>query len=194
MIATQQAVAEEIVEAALGRFLRFGYSHVSTEEIARSIGRSKKTLYKHFPTKEALLRAALARLDRDAQRAITAEAAGRGGDRLARLRAILALAAAHLATTGRVLLADLHAAAPELGRQAAQERREALLGLLAPALDEAVRAGLIRDDLAPGLVVDALRACVEGMVPAVDQPLEGGPPAECFAPLVSLLVDGLRRR
>ena len=51
------AVRQEIVDTAKAYFLKYGYSRVSTAEIADEAGRSKKTLYKHFPTKEALLAA-----------------------------------------------------------------------------------------------------------------------------------------
>src|SRR4051812_46436399 len=48
-----------IIDAARDLFLDHGYSKVSTNEIAQSLGISKKTLYKEFENKEEILRAVL---------------------------------------------------------------------------------------------------------------------------------------
>lgn len=188
------AVVSQIVDAARKYFVRFGYTRVSTEEIARSIGRSKKTLYKHFETKEALLHAVLARVDAEAEREITNLLAERGGDRLARLRGIFAAVAVHLASTHQVLLADLRACSPELGQQAWRERRAALGSLLAPVLTEAAAEGVLRSDLAIDKVLAIFFSCVEGMASPLDVAQNAQAPGELFATLVSLLVDGLRQR
>lgn len=186
-------VVAQIVEAARKYFLRFGYSRVSTEEIARSIGRSKKTLYKHFATKEMLLNAVLARVDEEACRDIGSLLGERGGDRLARLRRILGAVGVHLTTTHQVLLADLRSSAPELGLQAWNERRDAIGRVLQPVLAEAAREGLVRADLPPERMLMIFFACVEG-VAAPAELAAGAAPGGLVADLVNLLVDGLRRR
>ncbi len=194
MTETDDAVITQIVEAARGYFLRFGYSRVSTEEIARSIGRSKKTLYKHFETKEALLHAVLARVDSEAQREITDLLSERGGDRVVRLRGILTAVAVHMASTHQVLLADLRVCSPELGQQAWRERRQALTLLLTPVLREAIAEGVARPDLAIDQVLPIFFSCVEGMASPLDVAQNAQSPGEIFGTLVSLMVDGMRAR
>lgn len=194
MIDTENAVISQIVDAARKYFLRFGYSRVSTEEIARSIGRSKKTLYKHFETKEALLHAVLARVDSEAQHEITGLLGDDTGDRLVRIRRILTAVAVHMASTHQVLLADLRACSPELGQQAWRERRAALAQLLTPVLQEAARQGVLRADLAAEQVLAIFFSCVEGMASPVDVAQNAQAPGELFGTLVSLMVDGLRQR
>src|SRR5579871_4959390 len=51
-----------ILDAATSLFLRDGYAATSMESIAAAAGVSKRTLYKRFPEKPALLRAAIAAL------------------------------------------------------------------------------------------------------------------------------------
>lgn len=194
MTDADSAVAGQIVEAARRYFLRFGYSRVSTEEIARSIGRSKKTLYKHFETKEALLHAVLARVDSEAEREITGLLAERGGDHLARLRAILTVVAVHLASTHQVLLADLRACSPELGQQAWRGRHQLLGQLLTPVLREAVDEHVVRADLATGQMLAIFFSCVEGLATPQDQAQDAQAPGDRFGTLVGLMVDGIRTR
>ncbi len=158
MTATE-AVATQIIEAARQLFLRSGYSRVSTEEIVRSIGRSKKTLYKHFATKALLLHAVLGR-DEAALAQVIAAQAGEA-DRSLRLRRTLIQVVQHLASTQQVLFADLRANEPGLGEQAWSGRRQALARILRPVLVEAVADGAVRDDLPVDRVLEIVPGCTE---------------------------------
>jgi TetR/AcrR family transcriptional regulator, regulator of autoinduction and epiphytic fitness len=50
---------EQILSAALGLFLRFGYKKTSMDDVARSLELSRQALYLYFNTKEELFRASL---------------------------------------------------------------------------------------------------------------------------------------
>jgi AcrR family transcriptional regulator len=50
-------VRERILEAAFDRFARDGYEAVSTRDVATAAGVGAASMFKHFPTKEALGRA-----------------------------------------------------------------------------------------------------------------------------------------
>src|SRR3546814_5896731 len=51
----------EIVEAATGIFLRYGFKKTAMEDIARAVGISRQALYLYFPTKEAVFKAVISR-------------------------------------------------------------------------------------------------------------------------------------
>lgn len=51
--------AEAIIDAASRLFLRPGPGRVSMDDLARELGMSKKTIYRHFPDKDSLMRAVL---------------------------------------------------------------------------------------------------------------------------------------
>ncbi|MFJ9567183.1 TetR/AcrR family transcriptional regulator [Streptomyces fuscichromogenes] len=53
--------ADAIVEAAGRLFFTPGFAPVSMDELARELGMSKKTIYRHFPDKRSLLAAVLDR-------------------------------------------------------------------------------------------------------------------------------------
>ena len=46
---------EQIIEVARELFHKFGFKKVSMDEIAREAGVTKKTIYRYFDSKEALL-------------------------------------------------------------------------------------------------------------------------------------------
>jgi len=55
MSETEQ-VTDRIMDHAAELFLNRGFSRVTTDELARAVGVSKKTIYLHFRSKEQLLR------------------------------------------------------------------------------------------------------------------------------------------
>src|SRR5256885_3837144 len=68
---------KRILDAAYGQFRRRGYSRVSMDEIARATKVTKRTLYYHFESKDALLTAVL-----EAQHLLALAAFRTFGDRL----------------------------------------------------------------------------------------------------------------
>jgi AcrR family transcriptional regulator len=52
---------EELLEGALDIFLEYGFESATMEQIATSIGMSKRTVYAYYADKEALFRAAVGR-------------------------------------------------------------------------------------------------------------------------------------
>ncbi len=59
------AARTSLVEAALRLFDRHGFHGVAIDRILAEAGVAKMTLYHHFPSKDALVLAALERRDRD---------------------------------------------------------------------------------------------------------------------------------
>ncbi|WP_079249537.1 TetR/AcrR family transcriptional regulator [Streptomyces sp. IMTB 2501] len=66
--------AEVIVEAAGRLFLTPGSGRVSMDDLARELGMSKKTIYRHFPDKRSLLTAVLDRQFAAVERTLVAAA------------------------------------------------------------------------------------------------------------------------
>ena len=59
------STSEKIAESALQLFYRQGYHATGVEQLSQEAGVTKKTLYRHFPSKELLIEAALERRDHD---------------------------------------------------------------------------------------------------------------------------------
>ncbi|MBY8856762.1 TetR/AcrR family transcriptional regulator [Nocardia sp. CA2R105] len=66
--------AEVIVDAASRLFLAPGLGRVSMDDLARELGMSKKTIYRHFPDKRSLLTAVLDRLFGEIERTMVVAA------------------------------------------------------------------------------------------------------------------------
>jgi AcrR family transcriptional regulator len=151
---------------------------VSTEEIARCAGVGVGTVFRHFPTKEALLQAVFA--DRLSRFAAEADRLAAGTDPRTALFAVLTRAVDTYATKHAIADA-LSAAGVEAGPLAALAGAT-LRDTLARLLAAAQRAGTVRADV----TADDLVALLLGTLRAAEY--AGGSPDR----LLAVVLDGLR--
>jgi AcrR family transcriptional regulator len=168
---------ELLLSAARAAFA--GGEAVALEAIARDAGVGIGTLYRHFPTRDALVEAVYgAELD-----GVVEAASGL----LTELPPDLALRAwlaryAEFVATKRAMMDTLRAGWAS-GRITTPATRERITAVLATFLDEGARAGTLRGDVEP----DDVAAMLLGVFLST----AGGSPAQP-ARLLDLLVDALR--
>jgi len=174
---------EKLLAEAAAAFAERGADDVSLEEIARRAGVGIGTLYRHFPTRQALLECVYRdQVELLARRADELATSGAPGDALAEwLGAMVAwgatkrsMSAALLATIGKE--SELLSSCGSLLRQSTEK-------LLRRAQD----AGVAREDIEP---TDVLRL-VHGLVVAAD--MAAGDAGQASR-MLTLVVDGLRAR
>ena len=82
-------VREDAIVASVNRLLaEKGFDLMTVDEVAADVGIAKASLYKHFPSKEALAAAAMVRLLQRALQVVDTEAAREGSRAFARLQAV----------------------------------------------------------------------------------------------------------
>ena len=169
-----------LLDAAVRAFSREDDAEVTLEAIARDAGVGIGTLYRHFPTREALVEAAyrseLARLCD----AVPGLLAGLPPDQAT--RAWMDLFVDYM-TTKRGMAGALRAVIAAGGNPYAHSR-DALLTAIGTLLDPAAAAGTLRGDIAPADVLASLSGVS----------LTAGDPAQRDQArrLLDLLMDGLR--
>ena len=196
-IAIREDVRDLILDAAERLLVRFGYSKMTMDDLAREVGVAKGTLYLHFPSKEEVV---LSRIDRMVDRLVgelRAIAASRR-DPVARLREMLMKrviyrfdAARQYAESIDEMLASIRA-----GLLARRERHFALeAGVFAELLQEGKRSGAFsfRDANA---TAQALILATNSLLPAgltVKQLGRRNAIEEKVSNIAALLIDGLRK-
>ena len=120
---TPPDIKERIIGAASVRFIEEGFSPVPVDEIAGSLGISKKTFYKHFASKDELLLVVTDRLLAEVHAEFRAIAEADTGF-LEKFEALVTFLGQRLSRLSRPLMRDLQRHSPGVWARVERFRRE----------------------------------------------------------------------
>jgi TetR/AcrR family transcriptional regulator, cholesterol catabolism regulator len=185
-----QAARGRIVAGARRHFFAHGFRGVTMDALAAELGMSKKTLYAHFRSKTALVEAAILdkfeTLQADLERAVPDGPA----DFPTTLRAMLTCLQGHMEEIQPPFVRDVRRETPDLFA-AIEVRRAALIErTFGKLFADGRRAGMVRKDLPPGLVIDVLLAAVQAIMNPRKIGDLGLAPQAAFAAIISVILDG----
>jgi AcrR family transcriptional regulator len=155
--------ADAIVEAAGRLFFAPGFARVNMDDLARELGMSKKTIYRHFPDKHSLLTAVLDRQFAAVERTlVTAVEDAEGQPFDVRVQRLLIAAGSELGRLGAAQLATGRGGDAML-RQYVEQRTDAVVYR---RLDELLRDGHRQALLStpPELLSEIIRGALERLL------------------------------
>jgi TetR/AcrR family transcriptional regulator, cholesterol catabolism regulator len=183
-------IGGRIVRVAERIFLRSGFSRVLMDDLARELGMSKKTLYAHFASKEALLHAVLiqrvSEIDQGMEAIVSAKEAFS-----AKLGHVAGFLQARMAEVSPVFLEDIRRYAPECFRVVEEFRGRAIPRYFGRLFDEGLRAGHVRPQVRRDILIRMLVLSVQGII----RPEAIGElhlhPREALGHILSITFDGI---
>lgn len=180
-----------ILRAARDLLLRDYYSGLRMDALAFELGMSKKTLYAHFESKDAIVAAIFEATGQTIRRRVSAVLSQPGGRFLRQLGAVLTILSGYFGTMTPGFLQDLQRFAPELYRQldAIKERNIPLL--FSQVLQIGVSQGAVRDDLLVPLVVEIWLQIIKGVHEPAALARTGLTPRQAFDKALDLFLRGL---
>ncbi len=155
---------ERIVAAARGHFFAHGFRSVTMDDLAHELGMSKKTLYAHFPAKDDLVKAVLFDKFKRVEADLEASTAPCGSDVKAALQGLLTCLQRHTQEIQPSFIRDIRRDAPELFKLVEVRRQELILRYFGKVLEEGRRAGIIREDIPTGLIIEILLAAMQAIM------------------------------
>ena len=189
--ATDNQKRQTILSRSRALLMEHGVSGLSMDRIAERQGISKKTLYRFFPNKDALVSEAIEeRIAAVAAQAAAIEAdAGRRW--IDRLQAILRLVSGQLAELGESLIRDLYHNRPEIWERIDRFRREQVFGVITRLLEEGRRKGFVRDDIDGRLVPLLFASAASSVLTPAQLIALPFPPVEVFEAFIRILFGGI---
>ena len=151
-----ETVPEHLIDIASDRFLKEGFTRVTTDEIAYSAGMSKKTLYKYFPGKKQLFSFIIGIFLRDMERKIDKILADPSLNSLEKIKEIFNAVGERASKLSKSLMVDFARSVPEEWRRIEEFRRRILLDIMKDLFLKAKAEGSIREDLDIELLVQVL--------------------------------------
>lgn len=182
---------QRIRAAARTHFFTEGFHTFTMDDLARELGMSKRTLYQHFPSKEALLESILTELADDVGQMLSKIASDPAVTAAERLRRMVDGIGGKLSLMQPVFLTSLRRHAPRQFELLDQLRRRNLERHLLPLLEAGRRRGEIRRDVDPLFVVELLLRALHGIFEADTLQRMRRSPAQAVAEMLDLFFRGL---
>ncbi|MBW2292054.1 MAG: TetR/AcrR family transcriptional regulator [Deltaproteobacteria bacterium] len=142
-----ESTRDAILEAARGRFLRFGPRKTTMDEVARAAGCSRTTLYAHFRNMEDLYGSLLDQdaeaFIRDASAAVSSESTT--GRKIRRIVEITRSTYARNQVLRMAFTGDSEMSLEGVASVYTRDQERRIIALLRQVLEEGIREGSIRD-------------------------------------------------
>lgn len=182
--------AGRILATAREILLRDRYSGLTMDNLAFALGMSKKTLYIHFPSKDAIGSAIIAitgkTIRREAQELIESSKGF-----AEKLEGLLRLVATHLSVLRPDFLQDLQRFAPHLRRELDGMKERNIPLLFGRVLSIGLEQGMVRPDIDVTFLIEYWLQVIKGMHDPEVLRRTGLTPREAFEKAVELFFCGL---
>ncbi len=180
-----------ILDRSRALFFERGVSSLSMDEIATLQGISKKTLYRFFPNKDALLSAVI----EDRMAVIAAEAARLGQDTslpwMERIQGIFRVIGSQVGQINGSVVKDIYYNRPDLWERLERFRRENVFGIITRLLEEGRKKGFIRRDIDGEMVPSVFLGAISAVLTPAQLVTLPFPPAKLFDAFISILFGGI---
>lgn len=151
-----------IVKFVEEKFFKDGFHKTTMEELASELRMSKKTIYKHFPTKEYLVRA-IAKHFMHNTKAMILPMLNSNKNAIEKLEGLIEILAKVSVKIGPKMLDDMRRHFPMLWNEIDSFRTELMFGNLTKVIDQGKKEGLFVEYPTPAIInmmVASLRAVV----------------------------------
>lgn len=181
---------ERVIEKGREKFFSQGFSKVTMDEIALDLGISKKTLYKYFESKDALLEAVVQRqilsIGARVQAIVTAEV-----DFIEKLHRLFAFMGNTIAYVSQRFQDDLKRIKPELWERIDRFRREKILSNFSLLLEEGKQKGMLRSDIHKEIIILMFLTVVPGIINPAVLSRSSFSAEEAFRSMIKVFFEGV---
>ena len=160
----EKEIKERILKQAEQLFIQFGYSKVTMDEIAASLGMSKKTLYKFFPGKEALVKEMITSMKCAIDEHIDYVWSNKELHFMEKLKSVMNYLGKHTSKLQGPLLEDLHKNIPEVWQEIHDLRKTNAVNRFTAFINEGIKTGVFRKDLDRQLIVLFYLHAIQGVI------------------------------
>jgi AcrR family transcriptional regulator len=186
----QEALKGRIISIAGEKFLSAGFSKVTMDEVAEELSVSKKTLYQHFRSKDALVEAVV---EWHIMRVVTyvREITHSDAHFMEKLLAIWKMIGDLLARFSKQFQEDLRRLRPDLWKKVEDVRRQNILSNLSSIIDEGIRLGIVRGDIHKDVILLIYVSAIQGIINPEVLARHSFSAEEAFRSILDVLMDGI---
>ncbi len=184
------SVSGQIVAVARRNFFASGFRGVTMDDLAQDLGISKKTLYEHFPSKTALVEAAIFDKFRDIDAELERITSERSSDFAGTLHRLLAYIQQQTEEIQPPFMRDIRRQ-PEIFHHVENRRTELVQRYFGKLIREGRKAGIVREDVPAELITEIILGALEKIInPAKMAELEITPKVG-YSAIIAVILEGV---
>ncbi len=150
---TDSAIHTQLLAASRKLFLKFGYSKVTMDEVAREMGISKKTIYLYVPSKLKLMEDMMLEMKNEITLGVSKIMSAQNVTTLDKLKQAMIFTGDKLSIISPFVAADLMRNVPALWDLLKKMRYELAYRNIKNLVEEGIASGSLRKDISPELLL-----------------------------------------
>ena len=183
-------IGQRIIEKAAELFPRLGFSKVTVDELCDELGISKKTLYRHFTSKDAIADAVY-KWNIGTVKSNLVGIMSERVDYLERLYKLCEFISQFLSRMNKTAQQDLIKHRPDLWKRLELYRKQEIFPLFKSMLDEGIKLGIVRNDIQKDLVLLVLASAVEGILTPEILTTQSFSTEDAFRGIINIFFNGV---
>jgi AcrR family transcriptional regulator len=180
-----------IVATARTHLFSYGYSAFTMDDLARELGVSKKTLYVHFHSKDALAETILDDFAAEVRTLADGLFADRAQPFATKFRLLGEAMMQRFSKLNPHMLRDLQRFAPKIYTKIDEMRRKNIPYVFGQVIREGQAAGAVRADVDPQLAIEFWRFAITNLMQPESMERLGLSPEQIFKNAINLFFAGL---
>jgi len=153
-----------ILEAARRHLFAYGYCALTMDDLAHELGMSKKTLYLHFPGKDAIIGTIIEEIGRTIRHELEIILAQPKLPFSQKLRAVVDIIIPRLALTSPAMLRELQRYAPKIYQLLDELRQKNIPSVFGRLFRAGISEGALHPDLDPDFAAQFWLQAIRGLV------------------------------
>ena len=189
--ATDQTLHARIVETAHAHLFTYGYNALTMDDLAHELGVSKKTLYVHFRSKDALVEMILDNFAAEVRDLADQLFADRAQPFAQKFRLLSEMMMKRFSKLNPLMLRELQRFAPKIYAKIDEIRRDNIPYVFGQVIREGHAVGAVRADVDPQLAIEFWRFAISNLMTPESLERLGLSPDQVFKKSINLFFAGL---
>ncbi len=182
---------QRILGTARSHLFSYGYNALTMDDLAHELGMSKKTLYQHFPSKDAIVGTIIDEIGREIREVLEGILNQPKLSFPQRLRAVIDTVAPHIALASPTILRELQRYAPLIYRKIDELRQKNIPYVFGRLFRMGIAEGALRPDLDPDFAAQFWLQAVKGLVHPDTLAITHLTPRQTLEKALALFAGGL---
>ncbi|MEO6993513.1 MAG: TetR/AcrR family transcriptional regulator [Lacunisphaera sp.] len=185
------AVTERILSAARHHLFAYGYNALTMDELAHELGMSKKTLYLHFPGKDAIIATIIERVGQTIRQDLEAVLSQPKLSFCQKLRTIVDIVVPRISLLSPAMLRELQRYAPKIYGMLDELRQKNIPAIFGRLFRSGINEGTLRSEIDPDFAAQFWLQAIRGLVHPDTLAVTNLSPRQTLEKALELFTGGL---